>query len=161
MTIFMYAVHVFATGETPAYYNDFAADAPKTPRKSGLASGFAYQGEISPQTGEPAWRKYRANPRSLQGFYSESRSGVGNRARGDRLDNPSAGAERNKKVLLATSCFHRIFRCFMGEEYGESRPFCTDFHGDFSPRRRMRVCRSCRGKCSGPECARDLSTLKT
>lgn len=57
------AVHVFATGETQAYYNDFA-DAPEKHLARALAEGFAYQGEISPQTGEPRGVKVPDKPRS-------------------------------------------------------------------------------------------------
>lgn len=57
------AVHVFATGETQAYYNDFA-DAPEKHLARALAEGFAYQGEISPQTGEPRGVKSTGQPRS-------------------------------------------------------------------------------------------------
>lgn len=57
------AVHVFATGETQAYYHDFA-DAPEKHLARALAEGFAYQGEISPQTGEPRGVKVPDNPRS-------------------------------------------------------------------------------------------------
>ncbi|EHX7048540.1 malto-oligosyltrehalose trehalohydrolase, partial [Salmonella enterica subsp. enterica serovar Typhi] len=55
------AVHVFATGETQAYYNDFA-DAPEKHLARALAEGFAYQGEISPQTGEPRGVKSTGQP---------------------------------------------------------------------------------------------------
>ncbi|EEK0568690.1 malto-oligosyltrehalose synthase [Salmonella enterica subsp. enterica serovar Dublin] len=55
------AVHVFATGETQAYYNDFA-DTPEKHLARALAEGFAYQGEISPQTGEPRGVKSTGQP---------------------------------------------------------------------------------------------------
>ncbi|WP_442954605.1 hypothetical protein [Pantoea sp. LMR881] len=47
------AVHVFATGETHAYYNDFAQQPEKLIARI-LTEGFAYQGEISSQTGKSA-----------------------------------------------------------------------------------------------------------
>ncbi|MCP6379709.1 malto-oligosyltrehalose trehalohydrolase, partial [Klebsiella pneumoniae] len=46
------AAHVFATGETHGYYQDFA-DRPGEKLARAMAEGFAYQGEVSPQTGEP------------------------------------------------------------------------------------------------------------
>ncbi len=45
------AIHVFATGETHAYYQDFAKQPEKLVARI-LAEGFAYQGEVSAQTGE-------------------------------------------------------------------------------------------------------------
>lgn len=44
------AAHVFATGETHAYYQDFAFE-PEKKFARALAEGFVYQGEISLQTG--------------------------------------------------------------------------------------------------------------
>ena len=46
------AAHVFATGETHAYYQDFAHQPAKNVARA-LAEGFVYQGEVSPQTGQP------------------------------------------------------------------------------------------------------------
>src|SRR5690606_34692708 len=44
------AAHVFATGETHAYYQDFAFE-PEKKFARALAEGFVYQGEVSLQTG--------------------------------------------------------------------------------------------------------------
>lgn len=93
------AVHVFATGETQAYYNDFA-DAPEKHLARALAEGFAYQGEISPQTGEPRGVKSTGQPPVAFVDFIQNHDQVGNRAQGDRLIT-LAGAERTK-VLLAT-----------------------------------------------------------
>lgn len=58
---------------------------------------------------------------------------VGNRAQGDRLIT-LAGAERTKVLLATLLLSPHIPLLFMGEEYGESRPFLffTDFHGDLA-----------------------------
>jgi 1,4-alpha-glucan branching enzyme len=53
-------VHVLATGETQAYYQDFA-DAPEKWVARALAEGFAYQGEVSPHSGEPRGVDSRAS----------------------------------------------------------------------------------------------------
>ncbi|EAA5484959.1 hypothetical protein DQD41_04760 [Salmonella enterica subsp. enterica] len=126
------AVHVFATGETQAYYHDFA-DAPEKHLARALAEGFAYQGEISPQTGEP--RGVKSTGQSPVAFvdFIQNHDQVGNRAQGDRLIT-LAGAERTKVLLATLLLSPHIPLLFMGEEYGESRPFLffTDFHGDLA-----------------------------
>lgn len=55
------AVHVFATGETHAYYQDFADASEKLITRI-LTEGFAYQGEISPQSGQPRGVASSAQP---------------------------------------------------------------------------------------------------
>jgi 1,4-alpha-glucan branching enzyme len=45
------ALHVFATGETHAYYQDFA-NAPEKWLARTLTEGFAWQGEVSPHSGK-------------------------------------------------------------------------------------------------------------
>ncbi len=67
------AVHVFATGETCAYYNDFA-DTPKNTSRERWPKDSLIR-EKFPQTGEPRGVKYRTTSGRLCGFYSESRSG--------------------------------------------------------------------------------------
>lgn len=60
---------------------------------------------------------------------------VGNRAQGDRLIT-LAGAERTKVLLATLLLSPHIPLLFMGEEYGESRPFLFyRFPWGFSPRR--------------------------
>lgn len=126
------AIHVFATGETQAYYNDFA-DAPEKHLARALAEGFAYQGEISPQTGEPRGVKSTGQPPVAFVDFIQNHDQVGNRAQGDRLIT-LAGAERTKVLLATLLLSPHIPLLFMGEEYGESRPFLffTDFHGDLA-----------------------------
>ncbi|EAX5648883.1 malto-oligosyltrehalose trehalohydrolase [Salmonella enterica] len=126
------AVHVFATGETQAYYHDFA-DAPEKHLARALAEGFAYQGEISPQTGEPRGVKSTGQPPVTFVDFIQNHDQVGNRAQGDRLIT-LAGAERTKVLLATLLLSPHIPLLFMGEEYGESRPFLffTDFHGDLA-----------------------------
>lgn len=103
------AVHVFATGETHAYYNDFA-DAPEKYLARALAEGFAYQGEISPQTGEPRGAKSTGQPPVAFVDFIQNHDQVGNRAQGDRLITLQALNEQ--KYCSPRCCFHRIFRCF-------------------------------------------------
>ena len=64
------AAHVFATGETHAYYQDFAHQ-PASKFARALAEGFVYQGELSAQTGKPRGVACAA---VFCRLYSESRS---------------------------------------------------------------------------------------
>ncbi|XBS68431.1 malto-oligosyltrehalose trehalohydrolase [Acerihabitans sp. KWT182] len=123
------AVHVFATGEIQAYYRDFAQH-PERLIARALAEGFAYQGEVSPQTGKTRGVNSTAQPPTAFLDFIQNHDQVGNRAQGERLI-ALAGADR-AKVLLATLLLSpHIPLLFMGEEYGETHPFLffTDFHG--------------------------------
>ena len=126
------AVHVFATGETHAYYEDFAKQPEKLVARV-LAEGFAYQGEVSPHAGEKRGVKSAGQPPVAFVDFIQNHDQVGNRAEGERLIE-LAGADRTK-VLLASLLFSpHIPLLFMGEEYGETNPFLffTDFHGDLA-----------------------------
>jgi len=126
------AVHVFATGETHAYYKDFAKDPEKLVARV-LAEGFAYQGEVSPQTGEKRGVKSTGQPPGAFVDFIQNHDQVGNRAQGERLIS-LAGADRTKALLATLLLSPHIPLMFMGEEYGETNPFLffTDFHGDLA-----------------------------
>ncbi|WP_213992413.1 malto-oligosyltrehalose trehalohydrolase [Sodalis sp. dw_96] len=135
------AVHVFATGETHAYYNDFAREPERLVARV-LAEGFAYQGEVSPQTGQKRGVKSTGQPPVAFVDFIQNHDQVGNRAQGERLIE-LAGADRTKVLLAALLFSPHIPLLFMGEEYGETRPFLffTDFHGALA-----RAVREGRGK---------------
>lgn len=126
------AVHVFATGETHAYYQDFAREPEKLVART-LAEGFAYQGEVSVQSGEPRGVKSTDQPPTAFVDFIQNHDQTGNRAQGDRLIS-LAGAERTRVLLAMLLLSPHIPLLFMGEEYGETRPFLffTDFHGDLA-----------------------------
>lgn len=126
------AVHVLATGETQAYYQDFA-DAPEKWVARALAEGFAYQGEVSPHSGEPRGVDSRGQPPAAFVDFIQNHDQVGNRALGERLIS-LAGPQRSQLLLAALLLSPHIPLIFMGEEYGETRPFLffTDFHGDLA-----------------------------
>lgn len=126
------AVHVFATGETHAYYEDFAREPEKQVART-LTEGFAYQGEISPHSGKKRGVNSTGQPPVAFVDFIQNHDQVGNRAQGERLIT-LAGADRTR-VLLAMLLFSpHIPLLFMGEEYGETNPFLffTDFHGDLA-----------------------------
>ncbi|MCL5497518.1 malto-oligosyltrehalose trehalohydrolase [Escherichia coli] len=126
------AVHVLATGETHAYYQDFA-NAPEKWVARALAGGFAYQGDISAHSGEPRGVDSRGQPPVAFVDFIQNHDQVGNRALGERLIS-LAGPERCQLLLAALLLSPHIPLIFMGEEYGETRPFLffTDFHGDLA-----------------------------
>lgn len=126
------AVHVFATGETHAYYRDFAESPEKLVARC-LAEGFAYQGEVSPQSGETRGVDSTGQPPIAFVDFIQNHDQTGNRAEGERLI--SLAGDARTRVLLATLLFSpHIPLLFMGEEYGETNPFLffTDFHGDLA-----------------------------
>ncbi|KAJ9430016.1 maltooligosyl trehalose hydrolase [Candidatus Pantoea symbiotica] len=126
------AVHVFATGETHAYYEDFA-DVPEKLVARVLTEGFAYQGELSPQSGQRRGVPSASQPPVAFVDFIQNHDQVGNRAQGDRLIN-LAGSDRTKVLLATLLLSPHIPLLFMGEEYGETNPFLffTDFHGDLA-----------------------------
>lgn len=126
------AVHVFATGETHAYYKDFAHEPEKLVARV-LAEGFAYQGEVSPQSGKPRGVDSRSQPPVAFVDFIQNHDQVGNRAQGERLIE-LAGEDRTKVMLATLLLSPHIPLLFMGEEYGETNPFLffTDFHGDLA-----------------------------
>ena len=126
------AVHVFATGETHAYYQDFA-DEPEKHVARALAEGFAYQGEVSAHSGEARGVNSASQPPVAFVDFIQNHDQTGNRAHGERLVS-LAGVERTKVLLAALLLSPHIPLLFMGEEYGENNPFLffTDFHGDLA-----------------------------
>lgn len=126
------AVHVLATGETHAYYADFA-DEPEKRVARILTEGFAYQGEISSQSKEKRGVPSAGQPPVAFVDFIQNHDQVGNRAQGERLLT-LAGADRTKALLATLLLSPHIPLLFMGEEYGETQPFLffTDFHGDLA-----------------------------
>ncbi|HIE5387720.1 TPA: malto-oligosyltrehalose trehalohydrolase [Enterobacter cancerogenus] len=126
------AAHVFATGETHAYYQDFAFE-PEKKFARALAEGFVYQGEISLQTGESRGVECASQPPTFFVDFIQNHDQTGNRAQGERLI-VLAGADKTRVLLAALLLSPHVPLLFMGEEYGETRPFLffTDFHGDLA-----------------------------
>ncbi|WP_101505268.1 malto-oligosyltrehalose trehalohydrolase [Erwinia sp. B116] len=126
------AVHVLATDETHAYYEDFSRE-PEAQLARSLAEGFAYQGEVSPQSGEARGVDSGSQPPLAFVDFIQNHDQVGNRALGERLLT-LAGAERTRVLLAALLLSPHSPLLFMGEEYGETQPFLffTDFHGDLA-----------------------------
>ncbi|HUB08136.1 MAG TPA: malto-oligosyltrehalose trehalohydrolase [Myxococcales bacterium] len=116
---FHHAFHALLTGERGRYYQDFGETAHLA---AALAQGFVYEGQ---------WSRYRGGPHgtfargvSTDRFVvcTQNHDQIGNRARGERLSVLVAPeAERLAAVVLLTAPGLPLL--FMGQEYGERRPF--------------------------------------
>jgi maltooligosyltrehalose trehalohydrolase len=122
---FHHALHVALTGETTGYYADFA---PLSALAKVCEKGFFHDGTWSSFRGRyhgrpvdtahmPTWRLV---------VCSQDHDQVGNRARGDRLSDPSPGHFDDDQLACAallTLCGPFTPMLFMGEEWAASTPF--------------------------------------
>jgi maltooligosyltrehalose trehalohydrolase len=128
-----HAMHALLTGEDAGYYQDYA-DEPAKRIAETMALGFGYQGEPSPfrggrQRGHPS---AHLPPTAFIDFL-QNHDQVGNRARGDRITS-LVGSEAVEAAIAVLMLSPHIPLLFMGEEYGERRPFLffTDFKGELA-----------------------------
>jgi maltooligosyltrehalose trehalohydrolase len=120
--------HVLLTGESEAYYQDFAED-PVGLLGRCLAEGFAYQGETSPHSGKARGEPSRELPPSAFVAFLQNHDQIGNRAFGERL-NALASPEKLRLARAGLLLSPQIPMLFMGEEWAASAPF--QFFVDFS-----------------------------
>jgi maltooligosyltrehalose trehalohydrolase len=125
-----HCVHVLLTGESEGYYSDFSNPAQKLTRC--LAEGFAYQGEPSAYAGgKPRGNRSQLLPPTAFVICLQNHDQIGNRAMGERLTTLSdqRALHAAAALLLLTP---QIPMLFMGEEWGETRPFLffTDHNED-------------------------------
>jgi maltooligosyltrehalose trehalohydrolase len=126
-------IHVLLTGETHAYYEDFA-DRPAEKLARALSQGFIYQGEPSRHhDGEPRGTPSADLPPTAFISFLQNHDQIGNRALGDRLTqlaDPDALRAATALLLLSP----QIPLIFMGDELGATTPFLffTDFHGELA-----------------------------
>ncbi len=122
--------HVIASGETEGYYIDFAVDHWGKYARA-LAEGFAYQGEASRlEGGAPRGEPSAHLPPLAFVDFLQNHDQVGNRAFGERLT--SLAAEPLLRSLTAILLLSpHVPLLFMGQEWGETRPFIyfTDLDG--------------------------------
>ena len=122
-------MHVLLTGETSAYYADFA-DRPAERLARCLAEGFIYQGEGSiNHDGTPRGSKSAHLPPTRFVSFLQNHDQVGNRALGERLIALTDAAKLRAATALLLLC-PQVPLLFMGEEDGSETPFLffTDFH---------------------------------
>lgn len=128
-----HAYHVLLTGEDTGYYADYA-DRPMHRLARGLAEGFIYQGDVSAyRDGEVRGEPSAQLPPTAFVNFVQNHDQIGNRAFGERLAvlaKPEACRAAQAVLLLAP----HIPMLFMGEEYGETRPFLffCDFHDELA-----------------------------
>jgi maltooligosyltrehalose trehalohydrolase len=125
--------HVIATGEVEGYYEDFADDRWRRLARA-LAEGFVYQGEASPHGGGEARGVPSAHqPPTAFVDFLQNHDQTGNRAFGERLSvlAPEPMLRALTAILLLSP---HVPLMFMGEDWGERRPFnfFTDFHGELA-----------------------------
>jgi maltooligosyltrehalose trehalohydrolase len=128
---FHHAAHVLCTEERDGYYADYAQD---TVAKLGraLSEGYVYQGEPSPfRDGARRGEASRHLPPTAFIHFLQNHDQIGNRAFGERLASlaETKALDALTAILLLSP---QIPLLYMGEEWGETRPFCffTDFHGE-------------------------------
>ncbi|MDX5402000.1 MAG: DUF3459 domain-containing protein, partial [Rhodobacterales bacterium] len=124
--------HVIATGESEGYYADFVDDPwPRFGRA--LAEGFIWQGEYSPHAEAPRGAPSAHLPPTAFVDFLQNHDQTGNRAFGERLVTLTSVPMIRALMTIHLLSPH-IPLLFMGEEWGETRPFAffTDFEGDLA-----------------------------
>lgn len=124
-------LHVLLTGETDAYYTDFA-EKPTQKLARLLGEGFVYQGEATRHghtRGEPSGHL----PPTSFVLFLQNHDQIGNRAFGERLIqlSPPQALQAATALLLLSPMIPMMF---MGDEWGASEPFLffTDFHDELA-----------------------------
>ncbi len=116
-----HCVHALLTGESEGYYGDFGNPAQQLARC--LSEGFAYQGEPSAHAGNaPRGTPSAHLPSTDFVICLQNHDQIGNRAMGERLTTlaqPQALRAATALLLLTP----QIPMLFMGEEWGETKPF--------------------------------------
>ncbi len=126
-------LHVLLTGETSAYYADFA-ERPAERLARCLGEGFIYQGEGSPNhDGKPRGKPSAHLPPTAFVAFLQNHDQIGNRAMGERLTllaDPQKLRAATALLLLGP----QIPLLFMGDETGSTSPFLffTDFHDELA-----------------------------
>jgi maltooligosyltrehalose trehalohydrolase len=114
-----HSIHALLTGERDGYYLDFGEPAHVA---KALNDVFVYDGCYSPFRRRRHGSRVGAIDRTRFVVCVQNHDQVGNRARGDRLGTIVAPASQRLAcgLLLLSPCVPLLF---MGEEYGEPRPF--------------------------------------
>ncbi len=124
---FHHAVHALLTGEREGYYQDFGTMAHLA---GALQHGFTYEGQWSPFRGRSHGTLARGQPTDRFVVCSQNHDQIGNRARGERLS-ALVPDSADRLALVLTLVAPAVPLVFMGQEYGERRPFpYFTSHGD-------------------------------
>ena len=127
---FHHCAHVLATHEEESYYRDYVRQSVAQMAKS-LATGFVFQGQRSKHRDREIGHESGHLPPTAFVNFIQNHDQIGNRAFGDRLTDLASrrSVECLQAILLLSP---QIPLMFMGEEYGDTHPFCffTDFDGE-------------------------------
>jgi maltooligosyltrehalose trehalohydrolase len=116
---FHHSIHALLTGERDGYYSDFGEPAHVA---KAINNVFVYDGCYSPFRRRRHGSRVGATDRTRFVVGVQNHDQVGNRAYGDRLGTiVDSASQRLACGLLLLSPFVPLL--FMGEEYGEQRPF--------------------------------------
>ena len=125
------ALHVLLTGETDAYYADYAMQ-PTEQLVRCLSQGFVFQGHIT-RHGEPRGEPSEHLPSTAFVLFLQNHDQIGNRAFGERLHHlADPRALQAATVLLLLSPMIPLM--FMGDEFAAEQPFLffTSHHGELA-----------------------------
>ncbi|MCW8279065.1 malto-oligosyltrehalose trehalohydrolase [Pseudomonas sp. PCH199] len=125
------ALHVLLTGETDAYYADYAQN-PTEQLARCLSQGFVFQGHIN-RHGKPRGEPSGHLPPSAFILFLQNHDQIGNRAFGERLHQLAhRDALKAATVLLLLSPMIPLM--FMGDECAAEQPFLffTSHHGELA-----------------------------
>ena len=125
------ALHVLLTGETDAYYADYA-DNPTEQLARCLSQGFVFQGHTN-RHGEARGEPSGHLPPTAFVLFLQNHDQIGNRAFGERLHqlaHPDALKAATALLLLSPM----IPLMFMGDEFAAQEPFLffTSHHGELA-----------------------------
>ena len=126
-----HALHVAATGESSAYYEEYRGDTRLLARS--IAEGFAFQGEVMKFRGRERGRPSRALPPTAFVSFLQNHDQIGNRAFGERLAQ-LAETRALRAVAAIQLLAPQVPLLFMGEEWSSRQPFqfFCDFHGELA-----------------------------
>jgi maltooligosyltrehalose trehalohydrolase len=116
---FHHALHSVVTGETDGYYEDFGQ---MSHLVKALTDSYVYTGQYSAHRKKRFGKLPRENPFSQFVVFAQNHDQVGNRFLGDRLST-MISFEALKLTAATYLLSPHVPMLFMGEEYGEKRPF--------------------------------------
>lgn len=125
------ALHVLLTGETDAYYADYA-EQPTEKLARCLSQGFVFQGHLN-RHGEPRGEPSGHLPANAFVLFLQNHDQIGNRALGERLHQlaPPQALQAATVLLLLSPMIPLLF---MGDEVLAEQPFLffTSHHGELA-----------------------------
>ena len=126
-----HVLHAAATHEDEGYYKDYQGHTGLLARA--LAEGFAFQGQVSGNSGECRGEPCAHLPPLAFIAFIQNHDQIGNRAFGERI-NQITKQEALRALIATYLLLPQVPLLFMGEEWGASQPFpyFCDFHGELA-----------------------------